>query len=404
MWKTAFCSALLTGTVAAALTAAPALAQKKYDPGASDTEIKIGQTMPYSGPASSYGTVGQVMAAYFEKINAEGGINGRKITFISYDDGFSTPKTVEQTRKLVEGDEVLVVASSLGTAPNVAVQKYLNSRKVPQLFVVSGATRWGDPKNFPWTIGWQPSYQKEGALLARYALKTNSAAKIGILFQNDDSGKDYVKGFKAGLGEAASQIVAETSYELSDPTVDSQIIALKSAGVDTFFLHANPRFSAQAIRRAYELNWRPAMLIASVGASVGSALAPAGLEKSVGAITAAYLKDPTDKVWANDKGYLEWLAFMKQWYPHGNLSDAGNAQGYSLAQTIVLVLKQCGDDLTRENVMKQAASLKDVELPMLLPGIRLNTSPEDFFPVEDMRLARFDGTTWVLMDQSGEKP
>jgi branched-chain amino acid transport system substrate-binding protein len=247
MSKTAFRSALLAGTVAGTLAAAPALAQKKYDPGASDTEIKIGQTMPYSGPASSYGTVGQVMAAYFEKINAEGGINGRKITFISYDDGFSTPKTVEQTRKLVEGDEVLFVASSLGTAPNVAVQKYLNSRKVPQLFVVSGATRWGDPKNFPWTIGWQPSYQKEGALLARYALKTNSAAKIGILFQNDDSGKDYVKGFKAGLGEAATQIVAETSYELSDPTVDSQIIALKSAGVDTLFLHANPRFSAQSV-------------------------------------------------------------------------------------------------------------------------------------------------------------
>ncbi len=390
--------------LAAAVIAAPACAQKKYDPGASDTEIRIGQTMPYSGPASSYGTIGQVMAAYFDKINAEGGVNGRKIRLISYDDAFSTPKTVEQTRKLVEGDEVLFMASSLGTAPNVAVQKYLNSRKVPQLFVVSGATRWGDPKSFPWTIGWQPSYQTEGAMLAHYALSTHPAAKIGILYQNDDSGKDYLKGFKAGLGEAVKQIVAETSYELSDPTVDSQIIALKTSGADVFFLHANPRFSAQAIRRAFELNWHPAMLIASVGASVGSALVPAGPEKAIGAVTAAYLKDPTDKVWANDKGYLDWLAFMKQWYPRGDLLDGANVQGYSLAQSIVLVLKQCGDDLTRENVMKQAAALNNVELPMLLPGIYLNTSADDFFPIEDMRLARFDGTTWVLMDRAEEKP
>jgi len=397
-------SGCLALAAAIALVATSAAAQKKYDPGASDTEIRIGQTMPYSGPASSYGTIGQAMAAYFDKINTEGGVNGRKVTLISYDDAFSTPKTVEQTRKLVEGDEVLLVASSLGTAPNVAVQKYLNGRKVPQLFVVSGATRWGDPKNFPWTIGWQPSYQTEGAMLAHYALSTHPAAKIGILYQNDDSGKDYLKGFKAGLGEAVKQIVSETSYELSDPTVDSQIIALKTSGADVFFLHANPRFSAQAIRRANELDWHPAMLIASVGASVGSALVPAGPEKAVGAVTAAYMKDPTDKIWANDKGYLDWVAFMKQWYPRGNLMDAANVQGYSLAQTIVLVLQQCGDELTRENVMKQAASLKNVELPMLLPGIRLNTSAEDSFPIEDMRLARFDGTTWVLMGKVDEKP
>ncbi|MCP3476762.1 ABC transporter substrate-binding protein [Bradyrhizobium sp. CCGUVB1N3] len=386
------------------LTAAPVAAQKKYDLGASDTEIKIGQTMPYSGPASSYGTIGQSMAAYFEKINAEGGVNGRKIKFISYDDAFSPPKTVEQTRKLVESDEVLFVAASLGTAPNVAVQKYLNSRKVPQLLVASGATRWSDPKNFPWTMGWQPSYQAEGAALARYSLSARPGAKIGILYQNDDSGKDYVKGFKAGLGEAIRQIVAETSYEVTDPTVDSQVVALKTAGADVFFLHANPRFTAQAIRRAYELNWRPATIIASVGASVGTALAPAGLEKSIGSVTAAYLKDPTDKMWENDKAYLDWLAFMKQWYPRGSLTDGSNVYGYSLAQTIVLVLKKCGDDLTRENVMKQAASLKDVELPMLLPGIRINTSSEDFFPIEDMRLARFDGTSWVLMNDPDGKP
>jgi len=399
MSRTLVWPACLAGILAAALAAAPAAAEKTYDPGASDTEIKIGQTMPYSGPASSYGTIGQAMSAYFDKINAEGGVNGRKITLISYDDAFSTPKTVEQTRKLVESDEVLFVASSLGTAPNVAVQKYLNSRKVPQLFVVSGATRWGDPKSFPWTIGWQPNYQTEGAMLARYALTAHPGARIGILYQNDDSGKDYLRGFEAGLGDATRQIVAETSYEVTDPTVDSQVIALKTSGADVFFLHANPRFSAQAIRRAYELNWHPAMLIASVGASVGSALVPAGPEKAVGAVTAAYLKDPTDKVWADDPGYREWVAFMKQWYPRGNLMDVANVQGYSLAQTIVLVLKQCGDELTRENIMKQAASLRDVELPMLLPGIRLNTSAQDFFPIEDMHLARFDGTTWVLMDK-----
>jgi branched-chain amino acid transport system substrate-binding protein len=389
--------------LAAMIAVMPARAQKKYDPGVSDTEIKMGQTMPYSGPASSYGTIGQAMSAYFDKVNAEGGVNGRKITFISYDDGFSVPKTVEQTRKLVESDEVLMVVSSLGTATNVAVQKYLNSRKVPQLFVTSGATRWGDPKSYPWTMGWQPSYFAEGAMLARYALRKNPEAKIGVLYQNDDSGRDYIRGFKAGLGDAAKQIVAETTYEVTDPTVDSQVVTLKAAGADTFFLHANPRFSAQAIRRAYELTWRPTMLIASVGASIGSALKPAGLEKSVGAVTGAYLKDPTDKSWDHDQGYLDWVDFMNKWYPRGSLSESANVQGYSLAQMVVLVLKQCGDNLTRENVMKQAASLKDVELPMLLPGIRVNTSAEDFFPVEDMRLARFDGTTWVLMDMQDEK-
>ncbi|MBR0755509.1 ABC transporter substrate-binding protein [Bradyrhizobium jicamae] len=404
MSKGALWPSVLAGLVVTALAAEPAAAQKKYDTGASDTEIKIGQTMPYSGPASSYGTIGQAMAAYFEKVNSEGGVNGRKINFISYDDGFSPPKTVEQTRKLVESDEVLFVAASLGTAPNVAVQKYLNGRKVPQLLVASGATRWGDPKNFPWTMGWQPSYQAEGAALAKYALGAHPNAKIGILYQNDDSGKDYVKGFRAGLGEATKQIVGEVSYEVTDPTVDSQVVVLKTAGADVFFLHANPRFVAQAIRRAFELNWRPSTFIASVGASVGSALAPAGLEKSIGSVTSAYLKDPTDKSWENDKAYLDWVAFMKQWYPRGNLADASNVYGYSMAQTIVAVLKQCGDDLTRENVMKQAASLKNVELPMLLPGIRLNTSADDFFPIEEMRLAKFDGTSWVLMDKAIEKP
>jgi len=333
MSKITFWPALLAGVVVAALAMEPASAQKKYDAGASDTEIKIGQTMPYSGPASSYGTIGLAMAAYFEKVNAEGGVNGRKITLLSRDDGFQSSKTVEMTRMLVEQDEVLFMAASLGTAPNIAVQKYLNGKKVPQLFVATGATRWSDPANFPWTMGWQPSYQIEGAILGRYTVSAHPAAKIGILYQNDDSGKDYLKGFKVGLGAAAKQIVAEISYELSDPTVDSQIVALKTAGADTFFLHANPRFSAQAIRRAYELNWRPEMIMASVGASVG-------------AVTAAYMKDAADKVWENDKGMVEWAAFMKQWYPRGSLNDGSNLYGYSLAQTVVAVLRQCGDNLT----------------------------------------------------------
>ena len=397
MLRKSFGPALVAGVVSAIVWTEPASAQKKYDPGASDTEIKIGQTMPYSGPASAYGTIGLAMKAYFDKINSEGGVNGRKITLLSQDDGFVSSKTVEATRRLVEQDEVLFIAGSLGTAPNAAIQKYLNIQKVPQLFVATGATRWGDPDNFPWTMGWQPSYQIEGAILGRYTAATHPTGKIGVLYQNDDSGKDYIKGFKAGLGDAAKMIVAETSYELSDPTVDSQVVTLKTAGADVFFLHANPRFVAQAIRRTFELTWKPAIILPSVGASVGAALAPAGLEKSIGAITAAYLKDPTDKVWENDKGLQDWLAFMKQWYPRGSLIDGSNVYGYSMAQSIVHVLKLCGDVLTRENVMKQAASMKDVEIPMLLPGISLNTAANDFFPIKQMRLARFDGTSWIVM-------
>ena len=388
---------LVAGIISAVVWTGAASAQKKYDPGASDTEIKIGQTMPYSGPASSYSTIGLVMKAYFDKINAEGGVNGRKITLLSQDDGFVSSKTVEATRRLVEQEDVLFIAGSLGTAPNAAVQKYLNIKKVPQLFVATGATRWGDPEHFPWTMGWQPSYQIEGAILGRYTAATYATAKIGVLYQNDDSGKDYIKGFKAGLGDAARLIVAEASYELSDPTVDSQVVTLKTAGADVFFLHANPRYVAQAIRRTFELNWKPAIILPSVGASVGAALAPAGLEKSIGAVTAAYMKDPTDKVWESDKGFQDWLAFMKQWYPRGSLNDGSNVYGYSMAQTVVQVLKQCGDVLTRENVMKQAASMKDLELPMLLPGIAVNTSAKDFFPIKQMRLARFDGTSWIVM-------
>lgn len=381
-----------------------ALAQKVYDAGASDSEIKIGQTMPYSGPASAYGTVGQVMSAYFDKVNSEGGINGRKIVLLSRDDGYSPPKTVEAIRKLVEGDEVLLVAGALGTAPNAAVQKYLNGKRVPQLFVASGATRWGDPQAFPWTMGWQPSYQAEGGVLGRYAVTANPAGKIALFFQNDDAGKDYAKGFKVGLGAASSQVVSEASYEVTEPTIDARIVSLQSSGANVIFIHANPKFTAQAIRKIHELNWRPTILLASVSSSVGGALQPAGLENSIGAVTAAYLKDPTDATWAADPGVMEWLSFMKQWYPRGNVLDLSNTYGYSLARTVVQVLARCGDRLTRENVMHQAANLRDVELPLLLPGIRLNTSGTDYFPIKQMRLARFDGKSWVLMSEAVSAP
>ena len=382
--------------VAAAIAASPALAQKKYDPGASDTEIKIGNMMPYSGPASAYGTIGKVEAAYFRKINDEGGINGRKINFISVDDSYSPPKAVEMARKLVEQDEVLFIMQPLGTANNTAIHKYMNAKKVPQLFVATGATKWNDPKDFPWTMGWQPNYQTEAAIYAQYILKNMPNAKIGVLYQNDDYGKDYLKGFKDGLGaKAASMIVKEVSYEVSDPTVDSQIVQLQGSGADTFFNITTPKFAAQAIRKAYDTGWKPVHFLNNVGASIGGVLIPAGLDKSVGLITTAYLKDPLDSSWEKDKGMLDWRAFMAKYYPDGDLKDASNVYGYAVAQTMVQVLKQCGDNLTRENVMKQAASLKDLQLPVALPGVRINTGPADFAPFQSVQLAKFDGKQWV---------
>ena len=398
----AFVSSLLLSLVASTLLASPARTQSKYDTGASDTEITIGNTMPYSGPASPYGTIGLVMSAYFDKVNAEGGVNGRKIKFISYDDAFSPPKTVEQTRKLVEADEVLFVTASLGTATSVSVLKYLNGRKVPQLFIASGAARWNSPKEFPWTMGWQPSYQSEARALAHYALAKTPNSKIAVFYQFDDSGRDYVKGFKDGLGASSSLIVAEASYQVTDPTVDSQIVALKNSGADTIFMHASPKFAAQAIRKIYEIGWKPTILMASVAASVQATLEPIGPEKAAGAVTGLYLKDPTDTVWEKDAGYLDWVAFMRKWYPKGSLVDGNNVYGYSIAQTVVAVLRQCGNDLTRENIMKQAASLHDFELPMLLPGIRLNTSATDFSPIKDFRLAEFNGTSWTLIDGANQ--
>ncbi|HLA20619.1 MAG TPA: ABC transporter substrate-binding protein [Pseudolabrys sp.] len=372
-----------------------AAAQKKYDPGASDSTIKIGNINPYSGPASAYGLIGRTLAAYFNKVNAEGGINGRKVTFISYDDGYSPPKTVEQARKLVESDEVLLIFQSLGTAHNSAIQRYLNGKKVPQLFVAAGATKFGEPKNFPWTMSWQPNYQSEGRVYAKYLLQNHPGGKIGILYQNDDYGKDYVKGLKDGLA-GKIPIVSEQAYETTDATVTSQIISLKGAGADILFNVATPKFAAQAIRKAAELGWKPVHLLNNVSASVGSVLQPAGFDNAMGVLSTAYIKDPTDPTWKADAGYREWLAFMEKYFPEGDRTSNFTVYAYSVAQTLVHVLRQCGDELTRENVMKQAASLKSVTVPMLLPGITLNTGPNDYFPIEQMQMMRFNGERWEL--------
>jgi branched-chain amino acid transport system substrate-binding protein len=378
------------------LAAMPAVAQKKYDAGVTDTEIKLGQTMPYSGPASAYGTIGRAEAAYFQMINDQGGVNGRKISLTTLDDGYSPAKTVEQIRRLVEQDQVLLIFQSLGTPTNTAIQRYLNAQKVPQLFVATGATKWGDPKNYPWTMGWQPSYHSESMIYAKYILQNKPEAKIAVLYQNDDYGKDYLNSLRAGLGAKSKLIVKEVSYEVTDPSVESQIVTLQAAGADTFFIFATPKFAAQAIRKTFDIGWRPLQFVNNVSASVAAVLVPAGLEKSEGLITSAYLKDPTDPQWAKDKGFKDWVDWMKKYYPQGDLADVFNVFGYTAAQTMVQVLQQCGDDLTRENVMRQAANQKNIELPMFLPGIKINTSPADFYPIEQMQLARFDGKRWVL--------
>src|SRR6195256_6585028 len=380
-----------------AATSSGALAQKKYDIGATDTEIKIGNIMPYSGAASAYGVIGKTEQAYFNKINAEGGINGRKINFISYDDGYSPPKTVEQARKLVERDEVLFIFNSLGTPPNSAIHKYMNSKKVPQLFVAPGNTKWNDPKDFPWTMGWQPNYQSEPQIYAKYILKNSPDAKIAVLYQNDDYGKDYLKGLKDGLGaKAASMIVIEESFETAEPSVDNHIVKLKSTGADIFINISTPKFAAQAIKKMSEIGWKPQHFLNNVSASVGSVIKPAGYEKSQDIISAAYLKDASDKQWDNDPGMKEFYAFMAKDFPEGDKLDGGTVVGYGVAQTLVQVLKQCGDNLTRENVMKQAASLKDFRTEVLLPGIKINTSPTDFAPLSQLQLMKFKGEKWDL--------
>jgi branched-chain amino acid transport system substrate-binding protein len=383
---------VLAGMVALALTA-PAAAQ-------APTEIKVGNTNPYSGPASAYGTIGKAIGAYFTKVNAEGGINGRKVNYITYDDSYSPPKAVEMVRRLVEQDQVLLLFQTLGTPTNSAIHKYVNQQKVPHIFIATGATKWGDPQNYPWTMGWQPTYQTEGRIYAQYVLKNVKDPKIGILYQNDDYGKDYVKGLKDGLGEAAKKVVVmEQTYEVTDPTVDSQIVNLKSSGANVFYNVTIPKFAVQAIKKAHDIGWKPLHLLNNVSASVDVVLKPAGLEASRELITALYLKDPTDPQWKDDPGMKEWLAFMQKYYPEGNTKDAFNVYGYTVAQTLVQTLKQAGNDLSRANIMKQAASIKDLALPLLLPGIKINTGPNDFYPIEQEQLAKFDGERWVLFGE-----
>jgi ABC-type branched-subunit amino acid transport system substrate-binding protein len=383
------------GLIAAAATV-PAAAQKKYDTGVTDTEIKIGNIMPYSGPASAYGIIGKTMSAYFRMINAEGGINGRKINFISYDDAYSPPKTVEQARKLVESDEVFLIFASLGTAPNAAIQKYMNTMKVPQLFVATGASRWGDPEHFPWTIGWQPNYRAEGRVYATYILQRHPNAKIGVLYQNDDFGKDYVLGLKDVLGDKYDgMVVASVPYEISMPTVDSQVVAIKIANPDIFINVATPKFAAQAIKKIAELGWHPIQIMTNVSASVGAVLKPAGLENSAGILSAGYQMDVTDPQWDSHPGMQRYRAFMAKYYPEADKSESGPLTAFTTSTALVGVLKRCGDNLTRENVMKIVANM-DFDVDTYIPGIHAKTTATDFYPIEQVQMMKFSGEKWEL--------
>lgn len=388
------CAAVAAGFLVAATGSA--MAQKKYDTGATDTEIKIGNIIPYSGPASAYGVVGKAMEGYFKKINDEGGINGRKVNFISYDDAYSPPKAVEQTRKLVESDEVLLVFGALGTPSNSAIQKYMNSKKVPHLFLATGATKWNDPKAFPWTMGWLPSYQSEGRIYAKFLLKEKPDAKIAVLYQNDDFGKDYLKGIQDGLGAKKSMIVIEESYELSEPTIDSHIVKIKSLNPDVLVIFTTPKFGAQTIKKVGELGWKPMQIITNVSASTATVMKPAGFENAQGVISAAYAKDTSDPQWNDDPGMKEYKAFLAKYVPEANVADSSALTGYNMAQTMAAVLKQCGDDLTRANVMKQAASINGIQQGGMLPGVLIKTSATDFSPIEQLQLMRFKGERWEL--------
>jgi branched-chain amino acid transport system substrate-binding protein len=397
-WLTAAASLAVLASVAA-----PGFADDL--PGVTATEIKIGQTMPYSGPASAYGTIGKAELAYFNMINEQGGVNGRKIELMSLDDGYSPPKAVEQVRRLVEQENVAFLFNTLGTPSNSAIQKYLNEKKVPQLFVATGASKWGDPEHFHWTMGWQPDYRTEARIFGKYILKNKPSAKIAILYQNDDFGKDYVIGLKEILGDKAkTMVVQETSYETSDPTLDSQVVSLQGSGADTLLVAATPKFAAQAIRKVYDIGWKPTFLLTDVSSSVGAVITPAGPEKAVGIISANYGKDPGDPTWKDDAGLKQWRDFMAKYYPEGDVTDNNNIYGYGAAATMVQVLKQCGNDLSRENVMKQAASLNDFELPTLLPGIKISTSPTQYYPIRQMQLESWDGKSWKLFGDviSGE--
>jgi branched-chain amino acid transport system substrate-binding protein len=397
-------AALGAAVAAFVLTSGSALAQKKYDTGATDTEIRIGHIVPYSGPASAYGVIGKTEEAYFKMINENGGINGRKIKFVSYDDAYSPPKAVEQVRKLVESDEVLVVFNPLGTPSNTAIQKYLNAKKVPQLFVATGATKWNDPKHFPWTIGWQPSYQSEGHIYAKFLMKEKPDAKIAVLYQNDDFGKDYLKGLKDGFGAKASAIIAEESYEISEPTIDNHIVKLKATGADVLISITTPKFAAQTIKKMAEIEWKALQVVSNVSASVGSVIEPAGYENSQGLLSAAYAKDAADPQWKDDPGMKKFFALLDKYYPEADRLNSSVVYGYGAAQTLTRILEMCGDDLTRANIMKQAANLKDFTPDTLLPGVKINTSATDFAPIEQLQMMRFKGEKWDLFGDviSGE--
>ena len=386
---------LLAAGLLSAATATGAIAQKTYDAGASDTEIKIGNIMPYSGPASAYSVIGKTFSAYFKMINEQGGINGRKVSFISYDDGYSPPKTVEQTRKLVENDEVLLMFGILGTPGNSAIHKYLNTKKIPHLFLATGASKWGDPKNFPWTMAFIPNYQNEARVYAQYILKNHPNAKIGVLYQNDDFGKDYLIGLRDGLGTKASMIVSEAPFEVTAPTVDSQIVQIKSANADVLLTIATPKFAAQSIRKVAEVGWKPVHIVSNVSTSVNGVIKPAGFENAQGVLSAVYLKDANDAQWKNDPGMKEWSGFMDKYFPDGDKNDGFTVYGYAVGKTMVEVLKKCGDNLTRENVLKQATQL-DIEVGQLLPGIRLKSSPTDYDLIKQLQMQRFRGSSWEL--------
>jgi branched-chain amino acid transport system substrate-binding protein len=386
------------------LTSGSALAQKKYDTGATDTEVKIGNIVPYSGPASAYGIIGKSEEAYFKMINENGGINGRKIKFISYDDAYSPPKAVEQVRKLVESDEVLVVFSALGTPSNTAIQKYLNAKKVPQLLVATGATKWNDPTHFPWTMGWLPSYQSEARIYAKFLMREKPDAKVAVLYQNDDFGKDYLKGLKDGFGAKVSAIIAEESYEISEPTIDNHIVKLKASGADVLISITTPKFAAQTIKKMAEIDWKALQIVANVSTSVGAVMKPAGFENGQGVLSAHYAKDAGDAQWKDDPGMKKFLAFLDKYYPDADRTNSQVIYGYGAAQTLTKVLEMCGDDLTRANIMKQAANLKDFTPDTLLPGVKINTSATDFAPIEQLQMMRFKGEKWDLFGEiiSGE--
>jgi branched-chain amino acid transport system substrate-binding protein len=387
-------ASLVAITLAASLDAASA----------TEATIKLGNTAPYSGPASAYGTIARAEAAYFQMLNDQGGINGRKIEFLTLDDGYSPAKTVEQTRRLVEQDDVLAMFSSVGTAPNISVQKYLNGKRVPQIFVSSGATRWNDPEHFPWTVGFNPTYELEGRLYAQYILQTKPNAKIAVIAPNEDAGKDYVRGFKAGLGEHIDQLVSETTYLTADPTIDSQMVTMRESGADVFFAEATPKFAAQAIKKAASMGWKPLIILPSVSNSFSAVLEPAGLENSVGVVTGLYLKDPNDARWADDPALQDWFAWMKKYQPNASTGDLYNVQGYTVAQIMAIVLKNCGDDLSRDNIIKQAKSLNGIAMPLLLPGIKVYVDPHNVTPIRQIQMGRFDGKSWVLFgDVLGEK-